>query len=71
MEQITQTLVVTRDGSLDMEWLEELERQQRKEAIHQAGVVLMHHVRDVSKMVGRGAVNTLVAFAEAVDECRS
>lgn len=71
MEQITQTLVVTRDGSLDYEWLEALKRQQRKDAIHEAGRAALDHVRHVSVMVGKGLLNGAVAFAEAVDECRS
>jgi hypothetical protein len=71
MEQITQTLIVTRDGSLDMEWLEALERQQRKEAIHEAGRVTVNHIRHMSTMVGKGLLNGAVAFAEAIDECRS
>lgn len=71
MEQITQTPVVTRNGSLDYEWLEALERQQRKDAIHEAGRALVGHVQSGLKLVGKGAVATCVSVLEAVDECRS
>lgn len=59
-----QTLIVTRDGHLDEEWIADLEALDRRAAIKQAGQTLLNKLTNLPNRVGEITLNMQTIIEE-------
>lgn len=64
MNANTQTLIVRRDGQLDLDWLEDIEAIERREAFRRAGQTILNELIQLPNRVGRLTLNVLTHLEE-------